>query len=233
VVLQAECNPATELAVLPLVFPPSVETAEIYGEGPAKPMFAKYCLPFLMTQFESNLKYLSLRNDKQYVDPAVVEAIVQLTGLETLDLQLPQSNRIKPESLMEIGKAFQKLTALKIGVHFPSHRVSETSPHQKHDLDTSGLFPALNSLHVVSRSENQLCTCIPAYLVKKNTSLVLMLTALIQTTDFFTSITLSLSEMRSLKKLEVFGVCVWSVNSRRSLECNAPIAAATAFGGVH
>ncbi|KAJ2921273.1 hypothetical protein H1R20_g15819, partial [Candolleomyces eurysporus] len=205
VVLQTECDPATELAILPLIFPPSVETAEIHGEGFSKPMFANYCLPFLMTQFKCTLKHLSLKNDKQDVDPAVVDAIVQLTCLESLDLQLPQSNRIKPEYLMEIGKAFQKLTSLKLDVHFPSHRVSETSPHQNHDLDTSGLFPALKSLHVVSRSESQICACIPAYLVEKITSLVLMLTEPIQTTDFFASTMISLSKMRSLKKLEVFG----------------------------
>lgn len=199
VYVQAQADLTNELAALPLIFAPSVESVTFSGSSIGQPFFASYCFPLAVKEMGS-LKHLALKHETLDVPASVINAIGELQTLETLDIQLPGSSQITPDSLVKVGQKLKTLTDLTLDIHFPGHRVAEQafSVAQGH-----GIFPGLRTARVFSRDTHGPCSCIPPSILSRATTLAIVISAPVVDVNHFASYVEAMKTSPSIKSLEL------------------------------
>ncbi|KAF6754258.1 hypothetical protein DFP72DRAFT_899780 [Ephemerocybe angulata] len=199
VYVQAQADLTNELAALPLIFAPSVESLTFSGPSIEQAFFESYCFPLAVKEMGS-LKHLALKHETLDVPASVINAIGELQTLETLDIQLPGSSQIPPDSLIRIGRKLKMLTDLTLDVHFPGHRVVEQafSVAQGHDI-----FPVLKTARVFSRDTHGPCSCIPPSILSRATTLAIVIPAPVRDANHFASYVKAMKASPSIKNLDL------------------------------
>ncbi|KAJ2927687.1 hypothetical protein H1R20_g9419, partial [Candolleomyces eurysporus] len=189
------------LTDLPFILSQSVKTARFSGKGLTSPVFAKQCLQVISSHWSDSLRHLSIKDRIHDVPSPVLDALALMTNLETLDLQIPQSNGVEPETLVKLGKALTRLTSLTLDLHFPLHQSPRYSVGRDDGESQHGLFPSLNDVHIYARCNDFVCQCTPPFLADKATSLEVILVADIETSDFLSPLVsaFSKSKLKSVK----------------------------------
>lgn len=88
---QDDTNNINFTAQLPWAFASSVKAAAFCGRGISRPLFAEFCFP-LAQKLLSNLRHLSLKAAETAPPTGILEAVMGMNNLESLDLQLPGPN---------------------------------------------------------------------------------------------------------------------------------------------
>ncbi|KAJ2933692.1 hypothetical protein H1R20_g3419, partial [Candolleomyces eurysporus] len=202
--MQTAADPTNDFAPIPLIFTSSVQDVTFQGQGLSNRLFVEYCLPFVGQRLAS-LTRLALRSDKEDIEASVFDAILQLTNLENLDIQLPQAENVRPEFLAKAGRALKKLSSLAMDLHFSSHEVPTGAfpPKGQPSDSATTLFPSLVCVHAVSRSGGNLCGCIPPLLREKMKSLTLVIRGGISTSGYFQEALGTLKAVQCLEKVEI------------------------------
>ncbi|KAJ3511288.1 hypothetical protein NMY22_g15693 [Coprinellus aureogranulatus] len=190
-------NPSNDFMALSTILSATIPTVAFFGDGIASPLFTDHCFPLAARQLRGSLKHLVLRNRNKSTAPSVLDSILQIINLESLDLQLSESNSISPSLLFKMGQSLKKLTSLTLDMHFPSHRFASAQE------SSEGLFPKLKVFYTTSRSRNQLCECIPPFLRTKTTRLALAVSEHISSTDYFKGLAETLTNITSLKVIDI------------------------------
>lgn len=189
------------LSILPVLCSNSVEAVVLYGWGVGNTTFGNVCLPH-MSQKLGSLKSLIVKSGSKDAGSDLFDAILQLTGLETLQLQLP-STPLKPKTLLKMAQAFTNLTTLYLDTHLPHHQATDDST-QPGAADSS-VLRQLESVTVTSRLHDRVCPCIPQFILRKTTRFVWWLPnqTTLRTVEDFTAVVDSLSSIQTLRAVQI------------------------------
>ncbi|KAJ2933628.1 hypothetical protein H1R20_g3418, partial [Candolleomyces eurysporus] len=122
IIMQTAPDLTDEFAPIPLIFTSSVQDVTFQGQDLSNGLSVHYCLPLVGERLAS-LRRLALSSNEEDIEASTFDAILQLTNLESLDIQLPQAKDPIPEFLAKAGRALKKLSSLTIDLHFSSHEV--------------------------------------------------------------------------------------------------------------
>ncbi|RXW25132.1 hypothetical protein EST38_g652 [Candolleomyces aberdarensis] len=201
--MQTAPDPTNEFVPISLIFTSSVQDVTFQGQGLSNGLSVDYCFPLVGERLAS-LRRLALSSDQEDIETSTFDTILQLTNLESLDIQLPKAENVRPEFLAKAGRALKKLSSLTIDLHFSSHEVPADTftPKGSPSDSATTLFPSLVSVHAVSRSGGKLCGCIPPLLREKMKSLTLVVGDT-SSSDYFEEALGTLEAIQCLEKVEI------------------------------
>lgn len=196
-----EINDIAFTAQLPWTLSTSVESATFCGPGISRTLFAEFCFP-LAKRVLGRLQHLSLKITEGAPSAGILEAIMEMDTLESLELKAQKMS----VSLQQIisrkaarGVVLRNLRSLSLDLdcasYLPQLSFSDLFLHK------GLLLPRLNNFKFVSCSGSRICTCMPIFLSEKMTSLTLTLSANITSEGHFKPLAHSLRQVSSLKSI--------------------------------
>lgn len=189
-------------SILPFLCSSSVQSVALYGASFSNPMFASCCLPSMSHRLGS-LKSFVLKCASKDVGASVCDVILQLSTLETLTLEIPETLGISPNTLLKMIKSLRNLTSLELDVHFPNHEVTDAS--FRRSVSDLGLPLKLQHVALTNRSPNRICPCIPRFLLERIVKFDMRLPrrTIVSSPEPFVAIAQALSEFPTLRGFRI------------------------------
>ncbi|KAJ3528425.1 hypothetical protein NMY22_g9417 [Coprinellus aureogranulatus] len=189
-------------SVLPFLCSGSLQTVSLYGGAFSNPMFTGCCFPTMSHQLRS-LKVFDFKCTSKDVGASICDSILQISTLEVLSLEVPETVGILPGTLLRMVKTLKNLVALNLDVHFQHHQVTE--PYFQQGATDLGLSLKLQSVTITSRAPNRFCPCIPRFLLERVTRVDMRLPrrTIVSDPEAFTAVAHTLSEIPTLKGLRI------------------------------